>query len=373
MKYLLFSVVAFLSLGCSPSPKKGVVPPHVDKVVTTEKITLLFAGDMMQHQEQIDSASTADGRYNYSECFSLVKDEVAKADLAIANLEVTFAGKPYAGYPSFSAPDEYLYAIQDAGFDLLTIANNHCLDRGRKGLERTIIMLDSLGLNHLGTYINKEERTNKYPLLIEKNGFRISFLNYTYATNGVATTPPNIVNYIDKEILLNDIAKAKSQKSDVIIACMHWGVEYSSLPDDEQRELADWLIANGVDHIIGTHPHVVQPMELRCDSITNKRHVVAYSLGNYISNMSAVDTDGGAMLRLCLSKDSVTRVDSCNYSLVWTARPKHSGQKNYKIIPINMKKNNLPEIAANRLNIFAKDTRILLEKHNKGIKEYTIK
>lgn len=370
MKYLFFSVVTLLSLGCSPSPKKRVASTCVDKVVTTEKITLLFAGDIMQHQEQIDSASTADGHYDYTDCFSRVKDEIARADIAIANLEVTFAGKPYTGYPSFSAPDEYLFAIRNAGFDLLTTANNHCLDRGKKGIERTILMLDSLNINYVGTYINKGERAKRYPLLIEKNGFRIAFLNYTYATNGVTATVPNIVNYIDRETILKDIEDVRSKKPDVIVACMHWGVEYSLMPDNEQKELADWLLAHGVDHVIGSHPHVVQPMELRRDSITGKKHVVAYSLGNYISNMSAIDTDGGAMLRLSLSKDSIVRVDSCNYCLVWTARPKHTKQKNYIILPINSPKEELPENASNRLRIFTKGARTLLEKHNKEIKEY---
>lgn len=108
-----------------------------------ERITLLFAGDLMQHQAQIDAARTSEGKYDYQSCFSLVKDQISRADLAIGNLEVTLAGKPYNGYPTFSAPDEYLQAIKDAGFDLLMTANNHCLDRGKKGLERTIFMLDS--------------------------------------------------------------------------------------------------------------------------------------------------------------------------------------------------------------------------------------
>lgn len=109
---------------------------------TKDKVTLLFVGDLMQHQGQIDAARTPQG-YDYSACFKLVKDEIDSADIAIGNLEVTLGGKPYKGYPQFSAPDEFLYAIRDAGFDVLLTANNHCLDRGQKGLERTIAKLDS--------------------------------------------------------------------------------------------------------------------------------------------------------------------------------------------------------------------------------------
>ena len=142
-----------------------------------DQISLLFVGDLMQHQAQIDAARQGDG-YNYNDCFRHVKKEISEADMAIGNLEVTLGGKPYRGYPAFSAPDEYLNAIKEAGFDVLLTANNHCLDKGKLGLERTILMLDSLKIHHAGTYRNPEERHKSYPLLIEKNGFRIVLLKY---------------------------------------------------------------------------------------------------------------------------------------------------------------------------------------------------
>ena len=166
-----------------------------------KRITLLFVGDLMQHQAQIDAARTPDGKYDYSSCFALVKEQISHADIAIGNLEVTLGGKPYRGYPTFSAPDEYLQAIKDAGFDVLLTANNHCLDRGKKGLERTIAQIDSLSIPYAGTYRNVAERTQRYPLFIRKKGFCIAILNYTYGTNGIKATPPNIVNYINKETI----------------------------------------------------------------------------------------------------------------------------------------------------------------------------
>ena len=274
----------------------------------------------MQHQAQINAARTSTG-YDYSDCFKFVKEEINRADIAIANLEVTLGGKPYRGYPAFSAPDEYLFAIRDAGFDVLITANNHCLDKGKKGLERTLLMLDSLQIPHAGTYVNTESREQQYPLLLEKNGFRIALLNYTYGTNGIKVASPNVVNYIDKAVMAQDIEAARAQHPDALIACMHWGDEYQSLPNKEQKNLTDWLLQQGVTHIIGSHPHVVQPMELRTDSITGNQHVVVYSLGNFISNMSARRTDGGLLFKLELEKDSVTRVANCGYSLVWTSRP----------------------------------------------------
>lgn len=254
----------------------------------------------MQHQAQINAARTPDGKYDYSPCFSLVKEQISRADIAVGNLEVTLGGEPYRGYPAFSAPDEYLQAIKDAGFDVLLTANNHCLDRGKEGLERTIAQMDSLSIPHAGTYRNMEERRQRYPLFIRKKGFCIAILNYTYGTNGLKAASPNIVNYIDKETILEDIRSARAVQPDAIIACMHWGEEYHSLPDRGQRELADWLLEQGVTHIIGAHPHVIQPMELR--EAGNRQHVVVYSLGNFISNMSAANTDGGLIFTLELEK-----------------------------------------------------------------------
>ena len=120
-------------------------------------------------------------------------------------------------------------------------------------MERTIQLLDSSGIRYAGTYKNLSERRQRYPLFINRNGFRIALLNYTYGTNGIKATSPNIVNYIDKNTILQDIQSAKARQPDAIIACMHWGEEYQSLPNREQRELANWLLQQGVTHIIGSH------------------------------------------------------------------------------------------------------------------------
>ncbi|MDU6476512.1 MAG: CapA family protein [Bacteroides sp.] len=322
-----------------------------------ERITLLFVGDLMQHQAQIDAARVSEGKYDYSSCFSLIKEQISQADLAIGNLEVTLGGRPYRGYPMFSAPDEYLQAIKDAGFDILLTANNHCLDRGKKGMERTIQLLDSSGIRYAGTYKNLSERRQRYPLFINRNGFRIALLNYTYGTNGIKATSPNIVNYIDKNTILQDIQSAKARQPDAIIACMHWGEEYQSLPNREQRELANWLLQQGVTHIIGSHPHVIQPMELRTNG--TEQHIIVYSLGNFISNMSKANTDGGLIFTLQLEKHPLPqpirpsytgqsqtplpdsnplpfpycRVSYCGYNLVWTGRPELTKEKNYILYP----------------------------------------
>lgn len=343
-----------------------------------ERITLLFVGDLMQHQAQIDAARTPQGTYDYSSCFSLVKPQIQAADIAIGNLEVTLGGQPYQGYPAFSAPDEYLYAIRDAGFDILLTANNHCLDRGQKGLERTLHQLDSLQILSAGTYRDSTDRHHRYPLLLQKNGFRIALLNYTYGTNGLRPKAPNQVNYLDRRQMLKDIHTAQAWRPDVLIACLHWGNEYQQLPSREQQEWADWLFAQGVDHIIGSHPHVVQPMEVRTDSLSGDRHLLVYSLGNYFSNMSARHTDGGAVVSLPLEKTSPTaasaprtRLASCSYDLVWTGRPALTGKKNFILYPATTPADSLAPAARNRLKIFTESTRKLFSKYNKGIGEQT--
>jgi poly-gamma-glutamate synthesis protein (capsule biosynthesis protein) len=268
--------------------------------------SLYFAGDAMQHIAQIERALQTDSTYSYKECFTYVKEQVSEANLAICNLEATLGGEPYRGYPQFSAPDEFASALKDAGFDILLTANNHCLDRRNKGLIRTLDVLDSLGIAHVGTYRDSAERDSLYPYLTTVNNITFAILNYTYGTNGIPANPPCIVNLIDTAQILIDINKARSKKADVIIACMHWGDEYVLKQNTTQEQLTDWLIANGVDHIIGNHPHVIQPTELRKDKYNGGHHFIAYSLGNYISNMSARNTDIGLSATLRFSKLSFT-------------------------------------------------------------------
>lgn len=336
-----------------------------------DRLTLLFVGDLMQHQAQIDAARTGPSTYDYAACFQHVRDEIKRADVAIGNLEVTLGGPPYRGYPAFSAPDEFLYALQQTGFDVLLTANNHCLDRGPKGLQRTIARLDSVGMAHAGTYVDAAQREAIYPLLIEKKGFRLAILNYTYGTNGLQPRPPHIVNYIDKEQMRTDILKARRLCPDVIIACMHWGVEYRSLPEKAERELADWLLAQGVDHVIGSHPHVLQPVEVKRDARTPARHVVAYSLGNFLSNMSQEKTDGGMLLKLELQRVfRITRLVDCSYALVWTARPALSGKKNFELYPATFVEQSLRNQEAKWMERFLEGTRRLFGQYNQGTKEY---
>ena len=298
---------------------------------TLDSISLYFAGDIMQHKAQLDAALQPDGTYNYSGCFTQVTPEIEAADIAICNFETTLGGAPYSGYPQFCSPDSYAEAVRDAGFDIFLTANNHCMDTRTRGLVRTLDVLDSLGIKHLGTYRNQAERDSLYPYILEHGGMRIALLNYTYDTNGIPVAKPCIVNYIDTTVMKQDLARARQLKADCIIACMHWGTEYMLQPDSQQKKLEDWLYTHGLDHIIGSHPHVVQPVRTLPDFWGRaSRHLTVWSLGNYISNMSAPNTNQGLAVTLHLLKIGfVTRMTG------YDIHPNRTERSTFRVIPID--------------------------------------
>ena len=369
MKAVSTLVVAMATCCCTGNAQGGSHTPEAPAPPVTHEVTLLFGGDLMQHEPQIKSAARPGGKYDYSGVFDYMAPEIQKADIAIANFEVTLGGPPYKGYPQFCAPDEYLQAAIDAGFDVLTTCNNHSVDTYGRGIDRTITMMDSLGVKHLGTYRNVGERDAQYPFIIEHDSIRICLLNYTYGTNGIPVPKPYVVNLIDTVQMAIDIAKAKAMNPDVIIAMPHWGDEYVLLPNKGQRDLADWMFAHGVDHIIGGHPHVVEPIEVREGA--DGRHLLAYSLGNFVSNQSRPNTDGGTMVRMTLTKENgKTTLTDCAYNLYWVSRPVTSGKRHYRVLPASFPSDSLNATERTKRDTYLRNTRALFDKHNKGISEY---
>lgn len=355
----------------SQTNSKGIGQTLETDSAHADTLTLLFVGDLMQHQSQIDAALQPDGTYDYDGCFRYVRPIIENADVAIANLEVTLAGEPYSGYPRFCAPDDYLSAIKNAGFDILLTANNHSCDTGQKGIERTIQMLDSMNIPHLGTYLNAAQRTQNYPFILEKKGFRIALLNYTYGTNGLPVPEPNIVNLIDTTQIQKDILAAQRLNPDAIIALMHWGTEYVLLPDSNQIKMAKWLLQHGITHIIGNHPHVVEPLEV-LTLRDGQKHLVVWSLGNFLSGMKAPNTDGGLMVRLKLVKRptmaNATKTGA-DYSLVWVSRPAIGNRKEYRLYPSDIPSDSLNPNERAKMQTFVRSARTLFKKYNTGIKE----
>ncbi len=301
MKYfkfiLLCSVILFLVTIPVYENKSDVF--HIpDNSSDTTEISLLFIGDIMQHKAQIDAAYDKEtGTYCYEHCFQYVKDLYEIADFTIANLEFTFGGKPYAGYPQFSAPDAMGVAIKNAGIDILVTANNHTCDRGKKGIIKTIQVIDSLEIMRTGSFLNEDDRLKYHPLIFEKYNFRLALLNYTYGTNELPFPSPTIVNLIDTAQILRDIRYAKTYKPDEIIVYFHWGNEYQRIHNKQQTMLAELCFNNGARIVIGSHPHVLQPMHrYKLSENPDVEVAVVYSLGNYISNQRQQYRDGGAMV-----------------------------------------------------------------------------
>ncbi len=317
--------------------------------------TLLFVGDVMSHSPQIKSAYRPESRsYDYNSCFDSLRTLISSADLAVANLETPLAGKPYRGYPQFSAPDALAKALQNAGFDILGTSNNHTADRGRKGAIRTLDVLDNLGLKHFGSYRSAEEREEANPLILEVKGIRLALLAYTYGLNGMPMPKPAVVDTIQREQMSLDLWRADSLGADYKIVFIHWGEEYQSKPNKAQKDLAEWLHEEGADAIIGSHPHVVQGSAFLRDSIYDDTFV-AYSLGNFISNQRTPPaTRGGLMLGLRLvsrmegkptdkAPHRVVRLDSVSYNFAFVNKRTPKGKLIYRLLPLSLESKNVPE------------------------------
>lgn len=369
--FITFTFLLPLFASCQGSTKKAsVVNTSVnDSIIVPDTITLLFAGDIMQHKEQLNAAKTDKG-YDYSSYFEQIKGELQAADLSIGNLETPVGNPPYSGYPMFNAPRELATECKNAGFDILLTANNHSVDRHGKGILNTILTLDSLDIEHLGTYRNIQERDSLHPYIAEVRGVKFALLNYTYGTNGINVPSPYVVNLIDTLQIKKDLATAKAKGADLNLVCIHWGIEYVTKPSREQKQLAKWLFENGADHIIGGHPHVIQPIESFVDTISGTKQTVVYSLGNFISNMSVKKTDGGMLFKMRFYKKDGKWESESSYSLVWVGRPNLTGEKNYALYPVSSKKPEIKNAALNKLNIFEKEAEKVMQNNSSDIKKW---
>lgn len=341
----------------------------------SDTVSLLFIGDIMGHASLIDAALSPDSlSYNFESMFSRISPIIRQADFSLANLEVTLAGPPYTGYPRFSSPDALAEAAKKAGIDVLLTANNHANDYGEDGIKRTIKALDSLNIRHTGTFENPEKRAENNLLILKKGSIRLGVLNYTYGTNGRAVTRPSIVNRIDTIQMAKDIALSQTKGLDKMIVVLHWGKEYTHKPDSKQKGLTEFLFRQGVDIIIGSHPHVVQPMSYKSDPDGANERFIAYSMGNFISDQRKPGRAGGAMISLKLVKTGgKCMITDQGYQLTWVYKPIVKGRRTYKILPISVYEANgyrgVTSYSQDKMKVFAKDTRALLKLQNQGVYE----
>lgn len=344
---LLFLALFFAFFIFKTSPENPESPIAGENAQSEEEskkditFTLTALGDVLCHNTQYwDAEDKTTNTYDFSYVFEDVKKYTSAGDITIANLETSFADAPYSNYPTFNSPASLATALKNIGIDIITTAGNHCLDKGFKGLSETIDVLDSNKIEHLGTYKTEEDQEKLF--VKDVNGAKVAFINYTYGTNGipVPTGKDFCVNLINKENIKKEIEKAKSEKVDVIIACMHWGQEYHTTQTKEQEELADFLFQNGVDIIIGNHPHVIEPFETKEVTMpdgTKKQCFVAYALGNFTADQNYANTRDSIIINLKITKkaDGTVSIDSADYIPLYIYKNPSLSKKKFKIIDLN--------------------------------------
>lgn len=325
-RIVLAGAFCFVALGLSAQllPERPVEPIKWWEPVEfpwathkTDTITVYIIGDVMSHGSQIEGA-LRHGKPDFSTFLNHIAPDVESADIAICNMEYTLAGPPYSGYPSFCAPDEYTIYLRDIGFDVLLMANNHILDKGYKGLSRTFAVLDTLkGVQYTGMARNAQEDKDRYPLIVVCKGIKLAIINFTYGTNHKPTQDWPKINRIDRADILAAINRAKAAEADLIFALPHWGIEYKFRHNASQESLARFMVENGVDAVIGGHPHYVQDMQWMGDV------PVIYSLGNAVSNMDGPSARTGmaVTLRIALETGERPRILAPKYELLWNSKP----------------------------------------------------
>lgn len=320
--------------------EKNIIQKEI-KEEKTITFTLTSLGDTLCHNTQYwDAYNNLTKQYDFSYVYDNISNYTSSSDLTIGSLETSFAGEDrgYSNYPTFNSPDSLATALKNIGVDIISTAGNHALDYGYSGLCRTIDVLEENGLSHLGTYKTAEEQEK---ILIKNvKGVNIAFINYTYGTNGipVPSDKPYCINLIDKDLIKKQIQTAKDQNVDMIVACMHWGVEYKTTASSEQEELSNFLFQNGVDVILGNHPHVLEPMEKRnitLDDGTEKEVFVVYALGNFTADQREEITRDSAILNLTITKQTNGKItiDKASYIPIYMYKSSNSTKK-FKILDI---------------------------------------
>jgi poly-gamma-glutamate synthesis protein (capsule biosynthesis protein) len=326
-----FALFVFTSYRCSEKPSTDSPKVIQKAVVKYDTVSLAVVGDLMCHSQQYKMAKTDSG-YDFNPTFAPIKKYLANADFTLGNLETVTAGAAlnYTGFPMFNTPVEYLDALKKAGFDVLTNANNHSLDRGFVGVEKTISELDKRGLLHTGTARTAEERNT--PLILKKNNTKIGVLAYTYGTNGIPIPSGKsfCVNLIDTLKIKADIQNSKKAGADVVMVFVHWGNEYQRQPSDSQKIVADFIHKNGGLLVFGSHPHVLQPTNVKSSDF--KQGFTIFSMGNFVSSQRKQYTDCGIIVNMKLIKNLTTgEVTIGPTSFVPTYVSTHSG---FRILPV---------------------------------------
>ncbi|MDG5790050.1 CapA family protein [Evansella sp. AB-P1] len=278
-------------------------------------ITVGAVGDVLLHDRVYDLAKVGEGKYDFSPMLEEVEELLMRPDFLMANMESMPGGVDIglSGYPAFNSPKEIVTNLQDVGVDMLIGANNHTIDRGLRAVENAINFYDEVGMDYVGVYRDEEDRQRDR--IVEIEDISIGVLAYTYGTNGIPipTGHEYVVSLIDKERIAGDVENLK-EKVDVLVVHMHWGPEYVREPDQQQRQLAQYLAELEVDIVFGHHPHVLQPIDVIVQEESGHETTVFYSLGNFFSGQYFDFTDIGGLGTVEITK--VTEGDETDISIV---------------------------------------------------------
>ena len=355
LAYSLFFAVVLLAARIASAERSFVATfvaaaDSLEVSQTPERIRVAVVGDFMCHDSQIASALQPDGKYDFTSWYDHVRPIISRADFAFGNLETTLAGKAarFTGYPAFNSPDEYATAIQQAGFDALTTANNHSFDRGYSGIERTLRVLDSLGIPRTGTTESRQERSR--PLVVAVKGVKIGIIAYTYGLNQGALPAgyKTVVNVIDTAAIRADIQYLRNlppqERPDIILASLHWGAEYQLRPTPAQKAFADWLYRAGAHALLGAHPHVVQTVEYKKfvrvsnGQIDTIGYPAVYSMGNFISGQRTKPREAGVIVWLDIEKrvggESEARIVGLGYTPTYIDKRSVGGKSRYQVLDV---------------------------------------
>ncbi len=304
-----------------PASAPPIVPtPLPTPTPEPPQITLVMVGDMLMHGKVMESGLQEDGSYDFNHLFVNVKEQIQRADLALVNQETILGGTELGltGYPRFNSPYELGDAEVEAGFDVILHSTNHALDKGKEGTLNCMNFWEEKypKITYLGIHQSQEKQDTIY--VYEQDGIKLAILNYTYSTNGIEAPSdmPYIVNYMDKEDIIADI-KLANELADFTIVCPHWGKEYYLGVSKEQEYWTQIFLKNGVDLVLGTHPHVIEPIEWVEDEVGN-RMLVYYSLGNFVNGTSGIGTGVmnrcvGGLAEVTIGKNDAQEVTILEY------------------------------------------------------------
>jgi hypothetical protein len=308
---------------------KNETAKEAKKKSKENELDLVMAGDVLLHTRLAYWSEDGKGGYDFNPIFKLIKPIIKKADLAIVNQETILGGKELgvSGYPTFNGPYELGDAIANAGFDVVLQSNNHSLDRGKQGIYNCLNFWKKYPkIKTVG--INTSEAQKKKLCIYKKNGIKVAILNYTYGTNGIPLPKdmPYAVNYLVKDEVINDIKRAEKE-ADFTIVCPHWGTEYYRGITDYQKAWSKIFVENGVDLVLGCHPHVIEPIRYVTDKKTGHKMLVYYSLGNFVNSTMSDGRVGdryvGGLAKVKLKRGTDNKVRIAKYGVKATVM--HNG------------------------------------------------